>query len=697
MKKHQILLIGMLLILISVNAQQVARDKVVLEIVTGTWCYYCPGAAMGADDLIANGHDVAVIEYHSSDAFANSYSNARKSYYNITGVPTAKFDGVLTVVGGNHTQSMYGSYLPKYNQRIAIPSSFSLSMSGYNNGLNYSVQVIADKVASYSGTNLVLHFALTESNISYNWQGQNHLNFVERLMAPDHNGTPLNFSDKSSEIINLNFTIDNSWVVNNCEVVAFIQDNNTKEILQGIKSDLNNLAPPYAYGAAIKSISDVPVHACMGEVNPVVKIQNEGSQSLTNLDFYYKVNGNTYSNYSWSGNVGFGQTADVTLPTVNFSVLENNELKVYTAMPNGQPDENPVNDTMVSTFVDAENFSATVKLNLLTDGNPGETEWELTDGTGQVLFSGGPYTLANNLHQETMQLPGNGCYRFIIYDTGGNGICCDNGNGYYEITRGDGQVIYTGAEFQTSEIQEFSVNGFELDLKAYLEGPYNGSEMNRSLTIYGYTPLNQPYNTDPWNYAGAENVSAMPNLDVVDWILVELREASGGPATATSGTAIATRAAFLMKDGSIKDLDGSYGLFFETDVTDNLYVVLWHRNHLAVMSNYPLQQTGGVYSYDFSSGADQAYGGINAHIDLGSGVYGMVAGDGDSNGQIANADKNTVWVLEAGTSGYLNGDFNMDRQVENADKNILWIPNSGSGSQIVNGLISNAYSSQVPK
>lgn len=99
--------------------QTVPREMVALEIGTGTWCTYCPGAAMGADDLLANGKFVAVVENHNGDPFANNYSNARNSYYNITGYPTARFDGVLSVVGGSHSSSMYNSYLPKYNQRIA--------------------------------------------------------------------------------------------------------------------------------------------------------------------------------------------------------------------------------------------------------------------------------------------------------------------------------------------------------------------------------------------------------------------------------------------------------------------------------------------------------------------------------------------------------------------------------------------------
>ncbi|HAW58251.1 MAG TPA: hypothetical protein DCX03_04440, partial [Bacteroidales bacterium] len=90
----QIFQISIFLLLTTyVFGQQVPREMVILEIGAGTWCTYCPGAAMGADDLLANGCSVAVVENHNGDPFANQYSNARNSFYAITGYPTAIFDG----------------------------------------------------------------------------------------------------------------------------------------------------------------------------------------------------------------------------------------------------------------------------------------------------------------------------------------------------------------------------------------------------------------------------------------------------------------------------------------------------------------------------------------------------------------------------------------------------------------------------
>lgn len=242
MKNKTLLILVFALSVSYVNGQKATRENVLLEIGTGTWCYYCPGAAMGADDLIANGHDVAVIENHNGDAFANTYSNARNSYYSISSLPTAKFDGILTVSGGSHTQSMYGSYLPKVNQRLATSSNFTMSMSGFTaDYLNCEVDVDVNKVAGSYG-NLSLYVAITESDIAYNWQGQNELNFVNRLMSPNQNGTTLNFSSQSSHQVTLNFTLNGSWDYEHCEVVAFLQNNSTKEVYQTIKLSMNDFS-----------------------------------------------------------------------------------------------------------------------------------------------------------------------------------------------------------------------------------------------------------------------------------------------------------------------------------------------------------------------------------------------------------------------------------------------------------------------
>ena len=227
-------------------AQTVPRTMVAMEISTNIYCTYCPGAAMGADDLLANGCQVAIMEDHNNgqgaDPYANSNSIARTSFYNLNGNPTAVFDGILKLVGGYHSQSMYSSYLPKYNQRISTPSNISMSMQVSNSGLAYTVIVTMTKVGTLPTGAMHLIFAVTQSHIQQNWEGQTHLEYVNRLMVPNSNGTVVDFTSNDPQTVTLDFNMDAAWPIEDCEFIAFVQNYTGKEIQQTIKRGVIDLS-----------------------------------------------------------------------------------------------------------------------------------------------------------------------------------------------------------------------------------------------------------------------------------------------------------------------------------------------------------------------------------------------------------------------------------------------------------------------
>ncbi len=227
----------------AVNTWTGGKQNVLLEIGTGGWCQYCPGAAMAADDFVDEGYNVAVIENHNGDPYATDISDGRNAYYGISGYPTGIFDGLLAYVGGSNTTSVFPSYFPLYEQRAPIKTPIALSMYGTNDELNYAVTVQINKLANLAYQNLVLHFAITESNIQYSWQGQTEMNFVNRDMIPGLSGTPVNLKDAPLGIMNvpLNFSIGSTWDMFYCELVAFVQNLDTKEVLQTFKVALLDL------------------------------------------------------------------------------------------------------------------------------------------------------------------------------------------------------------------------------------------------------------------------------------------------------------------------------------------------------------------------------------------------------------------------------------------------------------------------
>ncbi len=219
-----------------------------------------------------------------------------------------------------------------------------------------------------------------------------------------------------------------------------------------------------------------------------------------------------------------------------------------------------------------------------------------------------------------------------------------------------------------------------LNLKVFLEGAFNGTSMNTTLNTENLIPLNQPYNSVPWSYSGTESVSSVPDAAIVDWVLVELRETTGDASTATPDKKINRQAAFLEADGSIVGIDGSSMIGYSGTITANLFVIIWHRNHLAVMSSAPLTNASGVYSWDFTNLLSKAY--LDGQKQIGTGVFGMMGGDSDANKKVETADKYPGWNTNAGALGYIPVDLNLDSQVNNADKNNVWEPNLGAVSQI---------------
>jgi len=343
MRKTTLLFLALLGLLPALCA--LPRELVVVEVVTGTWCQYCPGAAMACHDLLQNGHPVAVIKNHTGDAFTNQYSEARNNFYNPTGVPTAWFDGLNPSSGGSATQSLYTTYLPRVTARLGVPSHFTISAQGTQEGPQVQLSVTVTKLEADSNTNVKLHAVLTESNIAFPWQNQTTLENVNRLMLPDQNGTDINLSTGGSTTINLSFTPNPAWQLANCELIFFLQNMNSKEILQAVKYPLADLAgyyplstntldfpDTYLSGAAtlpltITNYLDTPVSGTITSDNPVftcsvTNFSIPGSSSLTATVTFTPAAVQTYAgNLTVSSNLHNHPNLSVTLSGTGYSNL----------------------------------------------------------------------------------------------------------------------------------------------------------------------------------------------------------------------------------------------------------------------------------------------------------------------------------------------------------------------------------------
>gem|GEM_PF-2384389 len=208
------------------------------------------------------------------------------------------------------------------------------------------------------------------------------------------------------------------------------------------------------------------------------------------------------------------------------------------------------------------------------------------------------------------------------------------------------------------------------NVKVFLQGAYdvNTSQMRTDLNSNGIIPLTQPYslNKTGWNYNGQESVSSIPNSDIVDWVLIELRTGVNADDTLSANT---KRAGFLLKDGSVVDTNGVDPIKFYNVATGDYYVIIRHRNHLPIMSVSKI--TLGVSSglFNFTTGQGQAYG-SNPIINIIGGVFGMIGGDANTSLIITAADRNEVSSQFSATT-YNSSDLNLSGIVSAADRNII--------------------------
>jgi hypothetical protein len=227
----------------------VARNMVLVEISTGVNCGACSGAARAADDLTANGDPVAIIEWHNflnADPFYTVFSAFRAQYYQTYGWPTAYFDGDTSYMGGSYHGSVYPKYYPLVYDRMEDSSSFVIDdiaagKSSISDTTFWAV-VTVTKVNDYPEDSLHLFLALTESHIPYNWGiDMTELNFVARILLPDTIGCISSFDMNVPKQFQFTLNVPSEYVLENCELVAFLQNHTSKEVVQTQKVNLGQI------------------------------------------------------------------------------------------------------------------------------------------------------------------------------------------------------------------------------------------------------------------------------------------------------------------------------------------------------------------------------------------------------------------------------------------------------------------------
>lgn len=280
------------------------------------------------------------------------------------------------------------------------------------------------------------------------------------------------------------------------------------------------------------------------------------------------------------------------------------------------------------------------------------------DGSSSYLFG------LDIFQEDTLIVTGG----YVQRGMGANGVNGVNGI-YAELTFTSTSGQYSGtAVFRNKFTQCTDVcpTTPQVAARVIMEGAFTPStqQMRTALAENELLALQQPFNRAPWHYAGTEAVPVLPSDSLVDWVLIELRDA------ADSSQIVHQMAAFLKYNGDIIDTDGNSLAEAYLPVDDRPYYVVIHtRNHLSIMAQAEVNKMGRVYLYNFTTaGSIFAQSNINNQPaeEITSGVLGMMTGDAANNRAVNSIDVQRV-ILDYFETGYLDSDLDLNGAVNSLD------------------------------
>ena len=345
---------------------------VLVEHFTQASCGPCASQNPALKTLLdANATKVVALKYQTSwpgvdpmNAANPTEAAARVQYYNVTGVPNSVMDG--SGPGSPGTIVTTSTINNRYNTAAPLNISASHQWTAGYDSIQIGVFVAnagTATVASGAAGSLKLHVAVIEEEVNYpsapGSNGETNFYQVMRKMVPDASGTTMADSWTAGQTQMFVFKVAApSYLanLNKVAVVAFIQDNSNKSVLNASRTTAQTIAGLPDIG--VNAFTAATPGLCDGTTTPMVTIKNEGSLAITSASVAYAINGGTPVTQNWTGSLSAGATAVVTFPQVTLPA-GTNSLVATVSSPNGTGDVNGMNNMSAPLIAAVLNNTAT--------------------------------------------------------------------------------------------------------------------------------------------------------------------------------------------------------------------------------------------------------------------------------------------------------------------------------------------------
>lgn len=166
------------------------------------------------------------MTYFLSNPYTTAFGNARFGAYGFNGTPSVMFDGTSSYVGGAASGSMYATYQPTVAARLAVSSPVQMAASYKIRNNQVTLTIDASLSAGVAAGNTMQVLVCLDGM-------HGHPNLVMSTLASEA-FTPVS-TGQSQQVVRT-FALDPTWDTGQLSLIAFIQNNSTKAMLQAIKA-----------------------------------------------------------------------------------------------------------------------------------------------------------------------------------------------------------------------------------------------------------------------------------------------------------------------------------------------------------------------------------------------------------------------------------------------------------------------------
>ena len=381
----------------------------------------------------------------------------------------------------------------------------------------------------------------------------------------------------------------------------------------------NLFAPELALDASVSQlITGVSDITCETTINLSFNLGNSGNNSISSVSYSLQIDNQATQYFTWTGNIPSFFSETIELESNNLTLGEH-EISVTLTEINGLPtDENEVNNQSFASIEIVTGQSLFV--DITTDEYAEETRYTITTQEGELIVEELGLSSENTVVLDYCLAVGE-CYVFTIFDSFGDGICCEFGEGSYALSldSGSGSIeLGGGGDFASADTIEFC-------LEATIDGKpvsvFYAEETTQICQEESIQFTNQSFNepTDfVWTFIGGEPSTSTTSNPTVTYTAAgayDVQLIANG--AVFSDTLLLTDyiKVFEFPDGTFEviDVDGIYPGSISFTPSNPIYTWTWENGS----SNSPLTNlSDGDYSLILTDPRSECQTSLTATVDL---------------------------------------------------------------------------------